>query len=119
VFDGRLHPDEPLPPVEGLLADIPGMVFQKADIPIYMTYRTPLADALTWCPPRRLAEQALRRKGFKQDKARGKGSHELWKAEDGRMFPLPGRDPLSIGVYTNLCRLLGTNKREFQSLISA
>jgi hypothetical protein len=119
VFDGRLHPDEPLPPVEGLLADIPGMVFQKADIPIYMTYRTPLADALTWCPPRRLAEQALRRKGFKQDKARGKGSHELWKAEDGRTFPLPRRDPLSIGVYTNLCRLLGTNKREFQSLSSA
>ena len=119
VFDGRLDSDEPLPPVEGLLADIPGMIFKGTAIPVYMTYRTSLADALTWCPPRRIAEKALRSKGFEEHRARGKGSHVLWKAEDGRTFPLPRRDPLSIGVYTNLCRVLGTNKREFQSLISA
>jgi hypothetical protein len=117
VFDGRLHPAEPLPPVEGLLADLPGMVFKKADIPVYMTYRTPLADALTWCPPRRIAEKALRSKDFEAYPERGKGSHVLWKNKDGRTFPLPRRDPLSIGVYTNLCHVLGANKREFQSLL--
>jgi predicted RNA binding protein YcfA (HicA-like mRNA interferase family) len=117
VFDGRLHPAEPLPPVEGLLADLPGMVFKKADIPVYMTYRTPLADALTWCPPRRIAEKALRSKGFEAYPERGKGSHVLWKNKEGRTFPLPRRDPLSIGVYTKLCHVLGANKREFQSLL--
>jgi predicted RNA binding protein YcfA (HicA-like mRNA interferase family) len=93
------------------------MVFKKADIPVYMTYRTPLADALTWCPPRRIAEKALRSKGFEAYPERGKGSHVLWKNKEGRTFPLPRRDPLSIGVYTKLCHVLGANKREFQSLL--
>jgi predicted RNA binding protein YcfA (HicA-like mRNA interferase family) len=118
VFDGRLDSVEPLPPVEGLLTDIPGMVFKGTDIPVYMTYRTSLADALTWCPPRRIAEKVLRSNGFEAHPERGKGSHVLWKNKDGRTFPLPRTDRLSIGVFTNLCRKLGTNKQEFQSLIS-
>jgi hypothetical protein len=48
-----------------------------------MTYRTPLADALTWCPPRRIAEKALRSKGFEAYPERGKGSHVLWKNKEG------------------------------------
>jgi hypothetical protein len=118
VFDGRLNPDEPLPPVEGLLAGIPGMVFKGTDIPVYMTYRTSLADALTWCPARRIAEKALRNKGFEAYSERGKGSHIVWKNKNGRGFPLPKRDPLSIDVFKKLCHVLGTNKQEFQNLIS-
>lgn len=75
-----------------------------------------LADMLFASPAVREAEHLLRHYGFAPDSGRGKGSHIVWKDARGRMFPLPQRDPLSLGVFHSLLRFLGLSKREYLTL---
>jgi hypothetical protein len=113
VFEHRLDPGQLLPPVEGLLKEIPGVVLQKTPIPTWTTYRTRLADLLSWCPSLHEVEKVLRHLGLKEFPDRGKGAHRVWKDQNNRSFPLPRRDPVSIKVFQSLLRFLGWDKGKY------
>jgi predicted RNA binding protein YcfA (HicA-like mRNA interferase family) len=119
IFEGRIDPGEPLSPVEGLLRDIPGIVFRNMDIPLYTTGQTALADVLAWTPSKSQVEKMLLQSGFKKIPKRGKGSHAWWRNANGHGFSVPGRDPLSLKVFNNLRKLLGVNKKEFQNRMAS
>ena len=43
----------------------------------------------------------------------GKGSHEKWRGQDGRMFPVPRKDPVGRGVFDAFLDHFGIDKREY------
>ena len=46
----------------------------------------------------------------------GKGSHEKWRHADGRMFPLPRRDPVSMTVFKNFLDHFELRKHDYDQI---
>ena len=113
IVSGKSRPAPPLPPIEGMLRQTPGVLEFQGSVPIWTTHLSALGGALFATPSLREAQRLLRSRGFRPDSGRGKGGHIMWFAQDGgKGFPLPTRDPLSWTVYSNLLDLLGISRKE-------
>lgn len=87
------------------------------DVPVYFVGKGLIADACFGAPCRREVHRVLRHFTYHLEADRGKGSHELWKGPDGRAFPLPARDPLSVGVFHSLLDHFGWSKQHYMQQI--
>jgi hypothetical protein len=102
-------------PIESILTDLPFEMLES-DIPTRIVGRGVIADWLLSSPAnfstptRREIEKALKYFGYQVDKARGKGSHEMWSGKDNHGFPIPRRDPLSRGVFKSFLHHFGLDK---------
>jgi predicted RNA binding protein YcfA (HicA-like mRNA interferase family) len=57
---------------------------------------------------RRDAERELKAKGFKKESGRGKGSHEVWKNEQGVSLTVPNHgDEIAAGTWRSIDRQAG------------
>jgi hypothetical protein len=104
-------------PLEGSLHGPLPFELRERHIPTWMVGRGVLADAFFSAPSRAEAQRVLRHFGYQLIPARGKGSHEFWQGTDGRGFPLPRRDPLSVGVFKSLLHHFGLTKHEYMNSI--
>jgi hypothetical protein len=99
-------------PYEGLLhSQI--IDLQPDDVPVYFVGRGVVADAYYSTPSRREVIRVLRLLGYNLLPGRGKGGHELWQGPDGRSFPVPTRDPLSLTVFVSLLHHFGWTKKQY------
>lgn len=100
-------------PLEGLFkVDLP-FEFGVADVPAYFVGRGAIADAFFSAPSRREAVKLLRHFQHVHLPERGKGSHEIWRGPRNRVFSLPARDPLSVGVFKSLLGHLELTKEAY------
>ena len=93
-------------PIESLLRDPLPFDLSAADIPLRFVGNGQAANrilsspATLNLPSRREVRRALERFfGYELVPGAGKGSHEKFQGKDGRMFPLPRRDPVSSDVF--------------------
>jgi hypothetical protein len=106
-------------PLEGVLQAAAPYDLKTADIPLRFVGRGIIADRLQThpatfnVPPRREIERALRYFNHSVDRSGGKGSHQKWTGPDRRVFILPTRDPLSIGVFKAFLQHVGVNKATY------
>ncbi len=106
----------PLPLEGSLQGPLPFELLDRY-IPTWVVGRSLLADAFFSAPSRAEAQRVLRHFGYQHIPARGKGSHEFWQGTDGRGFPLPRRDPVSVGVFRSLLHHFGLTKHEYLNSI--
>jgi len=106
-------------PIEGLLRAEELIDLRREDIPIYLVGRGVIGDALFSAPSRREVLRVLKHFGYWPLPRRGKGSHELWQGPDNRAFPVPLRDPLSVGVFHELLQHFGWSKKQYMQEIRA
>ncbi|MBI4319479.1 MAG: type II toxin-antitoxin system HicA family toxin [Chloroflexi bacterium] len=85
----------------------------RADVPIFFHGRGVLADIYYSAPSRREVLKVLRRLDYCPVPGRGKGSHEVWRGPDNRVFTVPARDPLSVGVFRELLAHFGWTKEQY------
>jgi hypothetical protein len=109
--------------MESLFAEPLPFDLHDVDIPTRIVGRGLITDwlltnpAIFSTPTLREIERALKFFGYQCDKSRGKGSHELWKGNDKRAFPLPRRDPLSRWVFNSFLHHFGIDKMKYVSEI--
>jgi hypothetical protein len=117
VLSGRADPGSGiLPPVEGLLRNLPGMLFRTSDVPVFITTFTQLGRTL-FSPARREAERILRHFGCAKDESGGKGSHEKWTRPGAtRPWTMPTRDPMSKHVFGTMLDFLNIGKEKYMEL---
>ncbi|WP_157817532.1 hypothetical protein [Candidatus Thiodictyon syntrophicum] len=104
-------------PVEALLRGPLPFDWRSGDIPTRFIGSSLVSDIFFSSPSRREAIKVLALYEYQVDTKRGKGSHEFWEGKDGRGFPLPMRDPLSIKVFSNLLDHFGLTKKEYVNKI--
>lgn len=107
-------------PLESMLRGALPFDFQHWDVPVYFVGDGQVASHL-WSSPSTLnvpARKELRRAlehvfGYSLVPGGGKGSHEKWRGKDGRMFPVPRRDPVGRSVFDAFLDHFGIDKREY------
>ena len=110
-------------PNESLLADPLPFDLREDDIPVRIVGHGVIADWLSAnpatfsTPALKEFEKALKFFGYRCDKNRGKGSHEMWFGKDKRGFPVPRRDPVSLTVFQNFLHHIGLDKMTYASEI--
>lgn len=103
-------------PIESMLTDPLPFEILESDIPTLIVGKGIISDwllsspATFSTPTRREIEKALKYFGYQVNKARGKGSHEMWTGKDNHGFPIPRRDPLSRGVFNSFLHHFGLDK---------
>jgi hypothetical protein len=106
-------------PIESMLTDPLPFEMLESDIPTRIVGKGIIADwllsspATFSTPTRREIEKALKYFGYQVDKARGKGSHEMWTGKDNHGFPIPRRDPVSRGVFKSFLDHFGLDKVKY------
>ncbi len=104
-------------PFESLLRSAQVIDLRVDDVPLHFVGRGVVADAYFSSPSRREVLRVLSLYGYKALPERGKGSHEVWRGPDGRIFPVPVRDPLSLTVFRTLLHHFGWTKKQYLSEI--
>ena len=107
-------------PLESTLRGALPFDFQPWDVPLYFAGDGQVASRLLSSPSTLNvpARKELRRAlehvyGYSLVPGGGKGSHEKWRGKDGRMFPVPRRDPVGRGVFEAFLNHFGIDKREY------
>ena len=107
-------------PMESMLRGALPFDFQPWDVPVYFVGDGQVASRLLSSPStlNEPARKELRRAlehvyGYSLVPGGGKGCHEKWRGKDGRMFPVPRRDPVGRGVFDAFLDHFGIDKREY------
>ena len=107
-------------PMESMLRGALPFDFQPWDVPVYFVGDGQVASRLLSSPSTLNvpARKELRRAlehvyGYSLVPGGGKGSHEKWRGKDGRMFPVPCKDPVGRGVFDAFLDHFGIDKREY------
>jgi hypothetical protein len=107
-------------PMESTLRGALPFDFQPWDVPVYFVGDGQVARRLLSSPSTLNvpARKELRRAlehvyGYSLVPGGGKGSHEKWRGKDGRMFPVPRKDPVGRGVFEAFLNHFGIDKREY------
>lgn len=107
-------------PMESMLRGALPFDFQPWDVPLYFAGDGQVASRLLSSPSTLNvpARKELRRAlehvyGYSLVPGGGKGSHEKWRGKDGRMFPVPRKDPVGRGVFDAFLNHFGIDKREY------
>ncbi len=107
-------------PMESMLRGALPIDFQPWDVPVYFVGDGQVASRLQSSPSTLNvpARKELRRAlehvyGYSLVPGGGKGSHEKWRGRDGRMFPVPRRDPVGRDVFDAFLNHFGIDKREY------
>lgn len=115
----RARPDglvrgRPLP-LDEMLSTASRLRLDRAAVPLRIVEPGPFARGLPYALNRREAVALLRRFDYHVLEGRGKGSHEFWRGPDGRGFPLPRKDPVSMNVFQKLRKHFGLSKEAFMN----
>ncbi len=107
-------------PMESMLRGALPFDFQPWDVPLYFAGDGQVARRLLSSPStlnvpaRRELRRALEHVyGYSLVPGGGKGSHEKWRGKDGRMFPVPRRDPVGREVFEGFLKHFGIDKRQY------
>lgn len=107
-------------PMESMLRGALPFDFQPWDVPVYfagdgqVARRLLSAPSTLNVPARKELRRALERVfDYSLVPGGGKGSHEKWRGKDGRMFPVPRKDPVGRSVFDAFLNHFGIDKREY------
>lgn len=115
LTEGTPSPRQPLTRLEDFFTGFCQTTFLKIEIPHYWwTENTGNLDRLFSTPTRREVVRFLNKRGYVHK--RTSGSHAIYEGPDGKCFPLPKRDPLSLTVFTSLRQHFGISKQEYLTL---
>ena len=108
---GAVEVEGSLPPLEPILKSVSATVVELPQVAIFLAADAALADRFFSTPTRREVERLLKHRGYVPRP--GKGSHVVWKSEDGGHFTLPSASSLSRLVFHNLLQHMGMSKEEY------
>jgi hypothetical protein len=107
-------------PIESMFRDPLQFMLQRSDVPLHVigrgqAIRAFLSSPATFNVParaelRRVLERVF---GYREVPGQGKGSHVKYVSPDGRMFPLPQKDPVSRTVFSSFLEHVGLSKAEY------
>lgn len=107
-------------PIESALRDKLPFDVVPSDVPVYFVGQGQIANQILSSAAvfnvlaRRELQRALGRFfRYQLVPGAGKGSHEKWRGEDGRIFPLPVRDPVSHKVFSAFLSHFGIKKADY------
>ncbi len=111
-------------PIEPLLREILPFDFnERLDVPCRFFGQGRIAASVLSTPanlnvPRwqELRRVLQRHFGYELIRGEGKGSHEKFRHQDGRMFPLPKRDPISLTVFKSFLSHFGLTKSDYDQI---
>lgn len=111
-------------PIEPMLRDSPPFDFsERQDVPCRFFGQGRIAARVLSAPanlnvPRwqELRRVLQRHFGYELIRGEGKGSHEKFRHPDGRMFPLPRRDPISLTVFKSFLSHFGLTKSDYDQI---
>lgn len=113
-------------PVESMFRDPLQFMLQRSDVPLHVIGRGQAIKAFLGSPAtfnvparaelRRVLERVF---GYREVPGQGKGSHEKFKGPDGRMFPLPKKDPVSRTVFASFLEHFHLSKSDYVTSVRA
>jgi len=111
-------------PIEPMIREaLPFDYDEWRDVPCRFVGQGRIASALLAAPatlnlPQRQEVRKVIQRHFNYELIRGagKGSHEKFKHANGRMFPLPKRDPLSMTVFKNFLDHFALSKNDYDQI---
>lgn len=114
-------------PIEPMLREnLPFDFSERQDVPCRFIGQGRIAASVLSAPanlnvPRwqELRRVIQRHFGYELVPGAGKGSHEKFRHADGRMFPLPRRDPISMTVFKSFLSHFGLTKSEYDQIRQA
>lgn len=111
-------------PIESMLREnLPFDFNERQDVPCRFVGQGRIAGGLLSAPAnlnvpkwQELRRVLQRHFGYELIRGEGKGSHEKFRHPDGRMFPLPKRDPISLTVFKSFLSHFGLSKSEYDQI---
>ncbi|MFN5156317.1 MAG: type II toxin-antitoxin system HicA family toxin [Betaproteobacteria bacterium] len=111
-------------PIESMLREnLPFDFNERQDVPCRFVGQGRIAGSLLSAPAnlnvpkwQELRRVLQRHFGYELIRGEGKGSHEKFRHPDGRMFPLPRRDPISLTVFKSFLNHFGLSKSDYDQI---
>lgn len=91
--------------------DVPCRFFGQGRIAACVLSAPANLNVPKWQEVRRVIQKHF---GYELIRGEGKGSHEKFRHSDGRMFPLPRRDPISLTVFKSFLSHFEISKSDYE-----